>query len=285
MAVDPDFVVFKDIHSFCVPHAAWRVALRHPLMRRQAHFVTSTCCLIRENLQNNRILCDKCGKLFDYPCTHAILSCDYTVDARDQFWRSVIDLNPISFSVHLGNMIDNKLLNCILACDTDFDLQNKEQITEFGKKSFLIDNANVTVVEKGYSFNDRVLVQNIHNTTTKDGLKCFVKSQTGQDLQSIIFDKIGKAILDFGNVIGIIDVCKREHNLKGKTLGVQIYYQCLDRDDKLDFLTERKTANRKLLNRHEHYNIHSNTTTDVAKKRKLRTSDTGQYENKKFKEG
>ncbi|CAG2220498.1 unnamed protein product [Mytilus edulis] len=64
MAVDPDFVVFKDIHSFCVPHAAWRVALRHPLMRRQAHFVTSTCCLIRENLQNNRILCDKCGKLF-----------------------------------------------------------------------------------------------------------------------------------------------------------------------------------------------------------------------------
>ncbi|CAG2254139.1 unnamed protein product [Mytilus edulis] len=127
MAVDPDFVVFKDIHSFCVPHAAWRVALRHPLMRRQAHFVTSTCCLIRENLQNNRILCDKCGKLFDDPCTHAILSCDYTVDARDQFWRSVIDINPITFSVHLGNMTDNKLLNCILACDTDFDLQNEER--------------------------------------------------------------------------------------------------------------------------------------------------------------
>ena len=69
MVVDPDFVVFKDIYSFCVPHAAWRVALRHPLMRRQANFVTSTCCLIRENLQSNRILCDKCGKLFDDPCT------------------------------------------------------------------------------------------------------------------------------------------------------------------------------------------------------------------------
>lgn len=53
----------------------------------------------------------------------------------------------------------------------------------------------------------------------------------------------------------------------------------MDRDDKLDFLTERKAANRKLLNRHAYYNIHSNTTTDVAKKRKRRMSDTGQMSN------
>lgn len=44
-------------------------------------------------------------------------------------------------------------------------------------------------------------------------MKCFVKSQTGQDLQSILFDKIGKAILDFGNVIG---------KIKSKINGVEI---------------------------------------------------------------
>ncbi|CAG2185939.1 PPP4R3 [Mytilus edulis] len=59
MALDPDVVVFKVLHSFCVPHSAWRVALRTKLLRMQAHFVTSSCCLINDNVQKHRIVCDE----------------------------------------------------------------------------------------------------------------------------------------------------------------------------------------------------------------------------------
>ncbi|CAC5400524.1 unnamed protein product [Mytilus coruscus] len=55
------------------------------------------CCLLRENLQNNRILCDECG---GDPCTRAILAYDYNNDVRDQFWSSVIDINPITYIVY-----------------------------------------------------------------------------------------------------------------------------------------------------------------------------------------
>ena len=127
---DDDFSAFKVIHKTYEPHAAWSVALRHPHLRPQAHFLVSICCLIRNFKNNEVVLCDRCGKLFSDPIVHAVASCDYLEKIRDKFWCDVININPITFSIYLANMSDNELCNCLLSCDSgDFHLDSKEQET------------------------------------------------------------------------------------------------------------------------------------------------------------
>jgi hypothetical protein len=59
---DDEFDSFKSIHQVHQPHPAWTVALSHPHLRKQAHYIVSLCCLIRNT--TNNFLCDKCGKFF-----------------------------------------------------------------------------------------------------------------------------------------------------------------------------------------------------------------------------
>jgi hypothetical protein len=71
---DDDVSAFKVIHKTYEPHAAWSVALRHPHLRLQAHFLVSICCLIRNFKNYEVVLCDRCGKLFSDPIVHAVAS-------------------------------------------------------------------------------------------------------------------------------------------------------------------------------------------------------------------
>ena len=82
---DDDVSAFKVIHKTYEPHAAWSVALRHPHLRLQAHFLVSICCLIRNFKNYEVVLCDRCGKLFSDPIVHAVASCDYLEKIRDMF--------------------------------------------------------------------------------------------------------------------------------------------------------------------------------------------------------
>lgn len=101
---------FKVIHKTYEPHAAWSVALRHPHLRSQAHFLVSICCLIRNFKNNEVVLCDRCGKLFSDPIVHAVASCDYLEKIRDTFWCDVININPITFSVYLAKFVWQRTL-------------------------------------------------------------------------------------------------------------------------------------------------------------------------------
>ena len=119
---DDEFDRFRSIHQVYQPHQAWTVALSHPHLRKQAHYIVSLCCLIRNATDN--FLCDKCGKFFNDPCTHATTSCDYLSDIHDKFWTEIISLDPITFSAFLGCKSDDELCFILLSCDTDFELDN-----------------------------------------------------------------------------------------------------------------------------------------------------------------
>ncbi|CAG2195433.1 unnamed protein product [Mytilus edulis] len=62
--IDDDFVAFKMIKKEYAPHPAWTIALKHPNLRKQAQYLTSVCCLVKDNDNGQYILCDRCGKMF-----------------------------------------------------------------------------------------------------------------------------------------------------------------------------------------------------------------------------
>ncbi len=59
---------------------------------------------------NDSILCEKCGTLFKDPIVHAVTKCDSTSEARDLFWCDILNINPISFSIHLADLTDDILV-------------------------------------------------------------------------------------------------------------------------------------------------------------------------------
>lgn len=97
MESDNDFNIFRMIHSKITPHKAWIIAKLFPELREKAKFLVDICCLIRED--NELLLCDKCGQFYNNIFKHLLLSCDHTRDSRDEFWRDIIAINPITFSV------------------------------------------------------------------------------------------------------------------------------------------------------------------------------------------
>jgi hypothetical protein len=102
-----EFDSFKSIYQVYQPHPAWTVALSHPHLRKQAHYIVSLYCLIRYT--TNNFLCDKCGKFFNDPCIHDTTSCDYLSNIRDKFWTEIISLYPITLSAFLGCKSDDEL--------------------------------------------------------------------------------------------------------------------------------------------------------------------------------
>lgn len=126
---DEDFRAFREIHKSYELHPAWKLMLKYPYLRRQARYLVSTCCLIREN-DENYSLCHRCGKTFYDPMIHAISACDYLDEIRDSFWCEIIDIDPIDFSVFLASLGDRELCYCLLSCrSSDFELeQGQEEI-------------------------------------------------------------------------------------------------------------------------------------------------------------
>ncbi|VDI19123.1 Hypothetical predicted protein [Mytilus galloprovincialis] len=113
------------------PHPAWTIALKHPNLRKQAQYLTSVCCLVRDNDNGQYILCDRCGKMFLDPLVHAIASCDYLDETRDNFWCEIININPITFSIFLANMSDEDLLYYLLSCNSDNFQLETDQLETF----------------------------------------------------------------------------------------------------------------------------------------------------------
>ena len=75
---------------------------------------------------NDPILCEKCGTLFKDPIVHAVTKCDSTSEARDSFWCDILNINPISFSIHLADLTDDTLVIRLLSCEPDFNLEPEE---------------------------------------------------------------------------------------------------------------------------------------------------------------
>ncbi|CAG2193454.1 unnamed protein product [Mytilus edulis] len=129
--IDDDFVAFKMIKKEYAPHPAWTIALKHPNLRKQAQYLTSVCCLVRDNDNGQYILCDRCGKMFLDPLVHAIASCDYLDETRDNFWCEIININPITFSIFLANMSDEELFYYLLSCNSDNFPLETDQLETF----------------------------------------------------------------------------------------------------------------------------------------------------------
>ncbi len=129
MDSDSDFQIFKNIHRVLHPHPAWTISSRHKQYRKHAHFMVSICCLIRKPHNDPEVLCDRCGKFFEDPSIHAICNCDSNNETRDEFWSDVININPIDFNIHLGNMTDLELTWTLLSCHTDFQLDDDHKET------------------------------------------------------------------------------------------------------------------------------------------------------------
>ncbi|VDI48447.1 Hypothetical predicted protein [Mytilus galloprovincialis] len=61
---DDDYVAFKTTRNPYEPHSIWTVALKHPNLREQAHYLISVCCLVTDTAIEQYILCERCGKMF-----------------------------------------------------------------------------------------------------------------------------------------------------------------------------------------------------------------------------
>ncbi|CAC5368106.1 unnamed protein product [Mytilus coruscus] len=129
--IDEDFVAFKTIKKAFAPHSAWTIALKHPNLRKQAHYLISVCCLVRDNGNGQYILCDRCGRMFLDPLVHAIASCDYLDETRDNFLCEIININPITFSIFLANMSDEELFYYLLSCNSDNFPLETDQLETF----------------------------------------------------------------------------------------------------------------------------------------------------------
>ena len=123
-----DFSAFKFIQLSYSPHPAWTIAKNYPYLRKHAHFLISVCCLIRDDECQMSTLCDRCGKLFADPIVHAISACDFLDDVRDMFWCEFFNINPLSFSVFLGNMSEFELCLYLLSCKSNyFELDSDQE--------------------------------------------------------------------------------------------------------------------------------------------------------------
>ncbi|CAG2184978.1 unnamed protein product [Mytilus edulis] len=129
--IDDDFVAFKMIKKDYTPHPAWTIALKRPNLRKQAHFLISVCCIVKDNDNRQYILCDRCGKMFLDPIVHTISSCDYLDETRENFWCEIINIDPITFSIFLSNMSDEELFYYLLSCNSDNFLLETDQLETF----------------------------------------------------------------------------------------------------------------------------------------------------------
>ena len=116
---DSDFSAFKLIQLSYSSHPAWTIAKNYPYLRKHAHFLISVCCLIRDDECQESTLCDRCGRMFADPIVHAISTCDFLDDIRDMFWREIINIYPLTFSVFLGNMSEFEFCLYLLSCNSN----------------------------------------------------------------------------------------------------------------------------------------------------------------------
>ncbi len=117
---DVNFYLFKSIHPVIEPHRAWCLAKSFPSSREDAKYVIDMCCVIVNT--DYELLCEKCGLLYYNIVEHLLVSCDLTRDKREDFWRDIISINPIEFSVYMDNLTASEFVCTVLSCNTKFEL-------------------------------------------------------------------------------------------------------------------------------------------------------------------
>ena len=55
-----------------------------------------------------------------------IVNCDFVTNNRDDFWRDIINVNPIEFSIYMDSLSAAEFTATVLSCDTSFDLEVDE---------------------------------------------------------------------------------------------------------------------------------------------------------------
>jgi hypothetical protein len=86
---------FKLIHPVIKVHRAWAVAKLVPEIRVAAKYVIDLCAIVR--IEDEKLLCDKCGMFYFNIIEHILFSCDIIVELREDLWRHI---NQIDFSVN-----------------------------------------------------------------------------------------------------------------------------------------------------------------------------------------
>jgi hypothetical protein len=89
---------FKLIHPVIKEHRAWAVAKLFPEIRVAAKYVIDLCAIVR--IEDEKLLCDKCGMFYFNIIEHILFSCDLLVELREDLWRDIIHINQIDFSVY-----------------------------------------------------------------------------------------------------------------------------------------------------------------------------------------
>ena len=83
---------FKLIHPVIKEHRAWAVAKLFPEIRVAAKYVIDLCAIVR--IEDEKLLCDKCGMFYFNIIEHILFSCDFIVELREDLWRDIVNINP-----------------------------------------------------------------------------------------------------------------------------------------------------------------------------------------------
>lgn len=126
LSAENDSALFREIHNSISPHQAWIVAKDFPELLPAAKYVVNLCALVEP--LSSEMLCEKCGRFFTEVVTHILTVCTYTLETREDFWRDVISLEPIEFSVFLDSLTPETLCLTLLSCSTDFDLDDENSL-------------------------------------------------------------------------------------------------------------------------------------------------------------
>ena len=113
---------FKLIHPVIKVHRTWAVAKLFPELRVTAKYVIGLCAIVR--IEDEKLLCDKCGMFYFNIIEHILFSCDFIVELREDLWRDIININPIDFSVYMDSLTSLKFTAELLSCDTKYELES-----------------------------------------------------------------------------------------------------------------------------------------------------------------
>ena len=93
---------FKLIHPVIKVHIAWAVAKLLPELRVAAKYEIDLCAIVR--IEDEKLLCDKCGMFYFNIIEHILFSCDFIVELREDLWRDIVNINPLHFSVYMDSL-------------------------------------------------------------------------------------------------------------------------------------------------------------------------------------
>ena len=94
----PPYLEASNLFTLSSKNRAWAVAKLFPEIRVAAKYVIDLCAIVR--IEDEKLLCDKCGMFYFNTIEHILFSCDLLVELREDLWRDIIHINQIDFSVY-----------------------------------------------------------------------------------------------------------------------------------------------------------------------------------------